>query len=139
MESYQTLQKLYRLKEINEHCVDIDFAYAFICAMASSELELQQWMPMLFLREGNFFSNEQLAHDFAQAVLTIYQQTIEHFQEDTPLPCVIEDSLSTVDTAAVNFAKGYLQALMLIDNLQLVQFSEDSPAANLLYPYQDTD
>ncbi|MCP4326465.1 MAG: YecA family protein [Psychromonas sp.] len=131
MKNYQDLQKLYVLPEIKKQCVDIDFAYAFICAMASSELELQQWMPMLFVKDDDSFSDQQIATDFAQAVLAVYEQSIEYFQEDTPLPLMIEASVSTQNEAALNFANGYLQALMLIDNLQLMQFPDDSPVTNL--------
>lgn len=131
MKHYSELQKRYALPEINSQCVDIDFAFAFICAMASSELDLQQWMPMLFLNDNHSFSDEKIASDFAQTVLAIYQQAIEYFKENRPLPSMIEASIFAQDLAARHYAKGYLQALMLIDSLQLIQFSEDSPVTNL--------
>lgn len=131
MQNYQHLQQLYLLVEINESCVDIDFAYAFICSMANGELELQQWMPMLFLVEEHSFSSEELASDFANRVLSIYQQAIKSFQNNTPLILSLEATLLDADKAIVNFANGYNQGLMLIDNLQLAPFAENSPTINL--------
>jgi len=131
MKNYQDLQKLYELPEINKQCVDIDFGYAFVCAMASSELDLQQWMPMLFINENHSFSDEKIASAFAQTIIAIYQQTIKTYQSDSPLPLCLEQRLCASESASVCFASGYLQALMLIDNLQLVQLREDSPIAQL--------
>lgn len=129
MQNYHNLQKLYSVDEIKESCVEIDFAYAFICAMASSELELEQWMPLLFLSGESHFSNEKLASEFAQIVLAIYQQAGDNFQENVPLVLTIESSMSPM--AIENFANGYLQALLMIDNMQILHFAEDSLAANL--------
>ena len=131
MQNYDNLQKLYRLSEINEHCVDIDFCYAFICAMASSELSLEQWMPLLFVEGKEHFSDEKVASDFAQSVLAIYQQANANFLEDEPLKLTCDMSCSAIHDAINNFAKGYLHALMMIDNLQMSSFVESSAEANL--------
>ncbi|PKG39963.1 UPF0149 family protein [Psychromonas sp. Urea-02u-13] len=119
MKNYQDLQKLYNWSEISESCVDIDFAYAFICAMASSELELEQWMPMLFLSGESCFSNEKLATDFAQVALAIYQQSMHCFQQQLPLSLESDNKQNPQVLKIVDFAQGYLQAVMLIDNMQL--------------------
>jgi len=128
---YNNLQKLYAIDEIEKNCVNIDFCHAYICAMASSELELQQWMPLLFISGESHFSNEQIATDFAQTVLAIYQQTHETFNQATALSLMIENSTSSIEEAAVNFADGYLQALIMIDNMQIHVFAEGSDEANL--------
>lgn len=131
MKNYQDLQKLYTLAEIQTQCVDIDFAYAFICAMASSELDLQQWMPMLFISDNHHFSDEKIASEFGQTILVIYQQAMQCYQDEKSLPLQLEQSASSTGQSWVNFANGYLQALMLIDNLQLTQFQENSAIAQL--------
>ena len=123
MKDYQSLQKRYVLAEINESCVDIDFAYGFICVMASSELELEQWMPMLFVTGEATFSSDQLASDFAQTVLAVYQQAMQCFQQQIPL-ALQSDNLKIAD-----FAKGYLQGIMLIDDMQVSP--EDEVVADL--------
>lgn len=127
MNNYKKLQNLYGLAEIQQSCVDIDFCYAFICAMASSDLELQQWMPLLFISEESHFSNEEIATDFAQTVLALYQQTQQVFSENIPLLF----SISSNENATRQFAYGYLQALMMIDNLQVASFPEGSELGNL--------
>jgi yecA family protein len=119
MKNYQDLQKLYKLSEISESCVDVDFTYAFISAMATSELELEQWMPMLFLSGESCFSNEQLATDFAQIVLAIYQQARHCFQQQIPLALENDNKQTPQTLKIVDFANGYLQAVMLIDNMQV--------------------
>lgn len=131
LENYKSLQKLYALTEINENCVDIDFGYAFICAMASSELELDQWMPLLFVSGESCFTHERIANDYAQSVLAIYQQMNASFEQGIALPLMLEQSMSTNENAIFNFASGYLQALIMIDNMQMNQFVEGSPEANL--------
>jgi uncharacterized protein YecA (UPF0149 family) len=131
MEDYQNLQKCYVVTEINENCVDIDFAYAFICGMANSELELVQWMPMLFLSEEVGFSNEKIASEFAQAVLTLYENTCENFLQKKPLLLPCEISVKSYNEATKHFASGYLQALMLIDNSQGLRFTEGSIEGDL--------
>jgi len=131
MNNYNNLQKLYQLTEIEEGCVNIDYCHAFICAMASSELDLQQWMPLLFISGESSFSNEQLAADFAQSVLAIFQQAHSDFSANKPLAMMIESSTASNEEAAVNFADGYLQALIMIDNMQLHRFAEGTQEANL--------
>ncbi|GLS89988.1 hypothetical protein GCM10007916_10550 [Psychromonas marina] len=131
LESYNNLQKLYASTEINERCVDIDFGFAFICAMASSELELEQWMPLLFVNGESSFSSERMASDFAQTVLAIYQQVNQTFEQGLPLQLMIQNSISAEQDATFNFANGYLQALTLIDNMQSSHFEEGSAEANL--------
>lgn len=131
MQYYQKLQKLYALPEIKEHCVDIDFAYAFICAMASSEIELAQWMPLLFVSEETQFSNEGLANDYAKVILAIYEHCIDCFQQGLPLLLTADNSKSSYNEAVLQYSKGYLEALMLIDNAQGLRFVEGSAEANL--------
>lgn len=131
LENYKNLQTLFALTEINESCVDIDFGYAFICAMAGSDLELEQWMPLLFVSGESCFSSEEVANDFAQSVLTIYQQVNACFEQGLELPLLLEHSLSTHENATFNFASGYLQALIMIENIQVNPFSEGSSEANL--------
>lgn len=131
IENYENLQALYLQSEINENCVDIDFGYAFICAMASSEFDLQQWMPLLFTNGESQFSNEQLASKFAQAVLAIYQQAHVCFENGLPLTLMVEQSVTPHEHAIFNFSAGYLQALTMIDNMQMHQFEEGSQEANL--------
>jgi yecA family protein len=131
IENYKALQSLYLVPEITENCVDIDFGYAFICAMASSGLELEQWMPLLFIDGESSFSNEKLASDFAQSVLALYQQANQTFQQGLPLQLMVQNSTSVEQDARFNFANGYLQALIMIDNMQLSQFEEGSAEANL--------
>ena len=131
MNNYKKLQDLYTIDEIQENCVNIDFCYAYICAMASSELDLQQWMPLLFIAGECKFSNEQLATDFAQCVLAIFQQAHNDFNENTPLAMMSDESSFSNEEAAVNFADGYLQALIMIDNMQIHTFAEGSDEANL--------
>lgn len=131
MNNYNNLQKLYQVTEIEEACVNIDYCHAFICAMASSELDLQQWMPLLFISGESSFSNEKLASDFGQAVLAIFQQAHSDFTANTPLAMMIESSSASNEEAAVNFADGYLQALIMIDNMQLHTFAEGTQEANL--------
>jgi len=131
LESYKKLQKLYALPEINESCVELDFGYAFICAMASSEFELEQWMPLLFASGESSFSNESIAGDFAQSVLAIYQQAKHYFEQGRPLPLMIQSSTAVEQEATFNFANGYLQALIMIDNMHMSRFEEGSAEANL--------
>ena len=123
MKDYQDLQKLYALAEIKENCVDVDFAYAFISAMASSELDLSQWMPMLFVSEEESLSNQEIATEFAQKVLAIYENCQQKLSLQVPLYLPEE--------GVIEFANGYLQALMLIDNIQTLSFPEGSAADNL--------
>jgi len=118
MKNYQDLQTLYSLPEISENCVAIDVAFGFICAIASSEVEIENWMPMLFLDENCNFSNEQVAGDFAQVILATHQQAMQCFQEQTPLILATDSSEASKDLAISNFANGYLQAEILIDNMQ---------------------
>tara|TARA_R110001583_G_scaffold16561_17_gene67911 strand:- start:6290 stop:6895 length:606 start_codon:yes stop_codon:yes gene_type:complete len=142
MKDYQDLQTLYQIADINENCIDIDFAYAFIAAMASSELDLSQWMPMLFVNADESLSSEKVANNFAQAVLAIYENCRDRLQQQLPL--YIPDEKSLVEGENVlpydeaihhqkisQFAKGYLQALMLIDNVQALRFPEGSVEGNL--------
>ena len=131
LESYKKLQKLYAFPEINDNCVELDFGYAFICAMASSAFELEQWMPLLFSDGESNFSNEKLASDFAQSVLAIYQQASQTFEQGLPLQLLIQNSISTEQDAMFNFANGYLQALIMIENMNMSQFEEGSAEANL--------
>lgn len=131
MNNYNKLQALYAIDEIQENCVNIDYCHAFICAMASSEVDLQQWMPLLFIGGESKFSNEQLATDFGQVVLAIFQQAHATFSNNELLALMIDSSLSSIEEAAVNFADGYLQALIMIDNMQLNSFAEGSDDANL--------
>lgn len=131
MNNYNKLQELYQVAEIQENCVNIDFGYAYICAMAGSELDLQEWLPLLFVGGESSFSNEQLATDFAQTVLAIFQAAHQSFKHNTPLPLMCEQSSFAVEEAIVNFADGYLQALIMIDNMQIHTFEEESEEANL--------
>lgn len=123
MQDYQDLQKLYAIAEINESCVNIDFAYAFISAMASSELDLSQWMPMLFVNQKDSLSGEQVATELAQKVVVIYENCQQNFALRTPLYVPESD--------VIQFANGYLQALMLIDNVQALRFTAGSAEDNL--------
>jgi len=131
LNNYKKLQALYTIAEIQENCVNVDYCHAFICAMASSEVDLQQWMPLLFIAGESKFSNEQLASDFGQVVLAIFQQAHTTFSANESLALMIENSVSSIEEAAVNFADGYLQALIMVDNMQLHRFAEDSDDANL--------
>ncbi|MEI6897114.1 MAG: hypothetical protein V5786_06460 [Psychromonas sp.] len=131
MNNYNNLQQLYGLSEIQENGVNIDFCYAFVCAMASSELTLQQWMPMLFTSGEGRFSSEKVASDFGQVILSIYQKANRCFTENSPLSLMIGNSLSGTEEAIMHFSRGYLHALLIIDNLQSVVFPEGSAEANL--------
>lgn len=131
IENYVQFQKLYVLPEINENCVDVDFGYAFICAMASSGFELEQWMPLLFVNGESSFSHERIASDFAQSVLAIFEQVNQSIEAGQPLQMMIKSSNASEQDAIFNFANGYLQALIMIDNMQMSQFEEGSAEANL--------
>ncbi|WP_413699393.1 hypothetical protein ACLKMH_18255 [Psychromonas sp. KJ10-10] len=123
MKDYQELQNLYAITEIKENCVDVDFAYAFISAMASSELDLYQWMPMLFVNAEESLSSEEVATKLAQKVLAIYENCQEKLSLQMPIYIPQE--------GIIQFANGYLQALMLIDNVQALRFVEGSAEENL--------
>jgi uncharacterized protein YecA (UPF0149 family) len=131
MQDYQDLQKLYALAEIEENCVDVNFAYAFISAMAASELELSQWMPMLFINDSGSLSSQEIASDFAQAVLAIYENSHQKLQQQIPLYLPIIENVSEENESLSQYANGYLQALMLIDNIQVLRFPDGSTEDNL--------
>lgn len=131
MKDYQDLQKLYSLAEVQEKCVDVNFAYGFISAMAASALDLSQWMPMLFVNESESLSSEKIASDFALAVLAIYENSHQALQQQIPLCLPIDKNVLAEDDKICQLANGYLQALMLIDNLQALRFPEDSAEDNL--------
>ena len=95
--------------------------------MASSDLELEQWMPALFLSEDHCFSNEQLAIDFAQTVLAIHQQALISFQQQTSLAQPPLEDNETI----MHYANGYLQAFIFIDHIQGTTFPAGSSGENL--------
>ncbi|WP_193755512.1 UPF0149 family protein [Psychromonas sp. psych-6C06] len=129
MNNFERLEQIYQVNEISEHCVDINFAYAFVCAMACCELELEQWMPSLFLNGISDFSNATLATEFANAILAIYEQSERDYSNTAELNI---DAIVLADERRVHaYANGYLQAMILFDNLEINTFCEGSPEANL--------
>ena len=134
MKSYQQLQKIYAQPEIAKQCVDINFAYAYICAMASSNLPLEQWMPHLFSTQQNTFSSEALATNFAETVLAVHSQTVHHLENDIPLTLAVDNQINNkagLSDATITYTQGYLHALSMLENLQPVSFEEGSDASNL--------
>ncbi|AGH80785.1 yecA family protein [Psychromonas sp. CNPT3] len=120
---YQKLQQLYRHEEIQSLCVDKDFMFAFIIAMASSkdEIELQQWINMLRKDQCDpVFSTTELATQFAQVILAIFSCAQGCFQNNTPLAlnseCWLDDKQQLRPIASA-FALGYIDALEFINTL----------------------
>jgi len=111
---YQQLIELCDNTEINSNVKDVHEMLGFICAISSSpeSLELQEWLPHLWKQGVSpTFSQQQLAVDFASAVIQFYDACIAQYQQATALLLPTEqwlDEYSQITGQGINFAIGYL-------------------------------
>ncbi|WP_094751809.1 UPF0149 family protein [Psychromonas sp. CD1] len=136
--NYQRLEQFYTCDEIQMLCVDKDFMFAFITAMASmkQEIELQQWFKLLCKNQSDpVFSSTQLAADFAEIVLAIFAQARQCFAKKILLPLTLTmsqwmDDKKQLKTSAIQFSLGYIQGLEYI-NTYVSDSDIDESTANL--------
>ncbi|MCG6200006.1 UPF0149 family protein [Psychromonas antarctica] len=118
---YQALNELFCIPEIKTNGRAFDEMLGIVCAIATSPtcIDLADWFPLLWDQEmPPSFSNENLAADFAAAVLQFYDDCLMSYQQSTPLSLPTErwlnESLQVTD-AGRSFACGYLLGLTRIE------------------------
>jgi|GEM_PF-3246433 len=141
---YQALLELYRIPEIKEHARPFNEALGFICAISASPetLDLGDWFPLLSMQkkvsmqEALSFSNEELARDFAAAVLHFYEHCLASYQQSAPLFLPAELWLNEGNEATAQgseFASGYLSGFHHIEaSWQGLNLAAESEPGQLL-------
>ena len=136
---YQSLIDVFLNDEVNNNVRDINEVLGFISAISASpeSLELQSWLPHLWELESDpTFSNEDLAANFARAVIRFYDHCILSYQENEQLILPSDMWLDTelrFTEQANKFAEGYLLGFEIIEpTWQKVTLKEGSEEANLL-------
>lgn len=135
---YQALATVCQLAEIKSHARSFDEMVGFICAISASPepLDLADWFPLLWDQEGLSFSNEELARDFAAAVLEFYNHCLANYQQSASLSLPTELWLNEdndVAAAGSAFASGYLSGFHRIEGLwQDLDLGAESQPGQLL-------
>jgi len=136
---YQALIAVFLNDEVKDNVRDINEVLGFISAISASPepLELQSWLPQLWELESDpTFSHEDLAANFANAVIRFYEHCILSYQENEPLILPIEGWLDNdlmFTEQGSKFAEGYLLGFEIIEpTWQKLSLKEDSEEANLL-------
>ncbi|MFT6986945.1 MAG: yecA family protein [Psychromonas sp.] len=136
--AYQPLVELCEIPEINKNGRDIDKMLGIICAISASpqSLDLADWFPLLWLQDGPSFSNENIARDFAAAVLQFYENCLANYQQSTPLSLPTElwlNEKNEVTAQGIAFASGYLSGFHSIEALwQELNLAPESESGQLL-------
>lgn len=120
--TYTKIEALYKNTEINDNVKDLHEILGFICAIscAPTALELQDWLPQLW-KKGvpPTFSQQQLAVDFATAVLQFNDDCLAHFEQATTLLLPTEqwiDQSAQITEQGQYFAIGYLSGFHCIED-----------------------
>lgn len=135
---YQALLELYLIPEIKEHARPFDEIIGFICAIsASPEIrDLADWFPLLSMQEGLSFSNEEVARNFAAAVLHFYEHCLTSYQQSTPLFLPAQSWVNEGNEATAQgseFASGYLSGFHHIEaSWQGLNLAAESEPGQLL-------
>jgi yecA family protein len=120
--AYVKIVALCKNTEINDNVKELHEILGFICAIscAPAPLELQEWLPQLWKKGVSpTFSQQQLAIDFATAVLQFHDDCLAHFQQATTLHLPTElwlDQSSQITDNGQYFAVGYLSGFHCIED-----------------------
>lgn len=124
---YQALEEICQSPEIANAVREVNEMLGFICAVAASPqpLDLQEWFPSLWTQgSAPSLSSENLAVEFAAAVLQFYENCLLSSQHGQPLLLPTElwlDDARQVTEQGRAFACGYLTGFHHIEEIWQAQ------------------